>query len=258
MDFEQNAVESDYDEDYDSKTVVMSRGQARVISNQDEEEQLVPKIKQKIEILDYKLPQEKVRRLGPVQLPRVIPAEETQPINLEKPNEFNFPKGGWNVQKIERVPIADLTRVNAVLSTKGATITAQRSPQRVFRWRNITNEILNADVTAPEQEFEEVKPKTRSPKVEEIRVIPEENDRRKNTKFCRFVEIKNVNGKTVEVNKCRSSTCSYAHTIEAYNPPTCRFQDGCRNMATCAFKHKSETKESYHERSSRLQRPQKP
>ncbi len=266
MDFEHNAVESDYDEEYDSKVIVMSRGQAHAYNTQEEEDvKRNPKNEIRESVMEYK-PDENTRRRGPVQLPRMRHEEHREEETVENKAENVFPKGGWKVQKIEHVGISELNKVVATLSKKESVATPrQRSPgSRNFKWKNITNEILSECDTQEntKEDFVDVKPKTRSlPKIEthvptEVK-NQEEDDRRKNTKFCRFVEIKSVNGKVTEVNKCRSSTCSYAHSIEVYNPPSCRFQDGCRNMATCSFKHKSETKESYHERSSRLARSQK-
>lgn len=260
MDFEQNAVESDYDEEYDSKTVVMSRGRATFQSQEEDEKYIQPACHY---IPEYKPAEESVRRRGPVQLPlNKEVSENAQPDKEDKPI-YNFPKGGWKVQSIPTTQMTDLFRVDAEISEKKAS-RVDAAPEktslprlRAPRWKDITTDVFS-ESTPPidtEESFTETKKQRSIPKLE-VQKTPEisDEDRRKNTKFCRFVEIKVVNGKTTEVNKCRSATCSYAHSIESYNPPCCRFQDNCRNMSTCAFKHRNETKESYHERSSRLVR----
>ena len=170
MDFEHNAVESDYDEEYDSKVIVMSRGQAHAYNTEEEEVKRNPKNEIRESVMEYK-PDENTRRRGPVQLPRMRHEQHREEETIENKAEIVFPTGGWKVQKIEHVGISELTKVVATLSKKESVATPrQRSPgSRNFKWKNITNEILS-EFDTPEntkEDFVDVKPKTRSlPKIE--------------------------------------------------------------------------------------------
>lgn len=69
------------------------------------------------------------------------------------------------------------------------------------------------------------------------------NEEFKNTRMCSFLD------------KCKRKDCTFAHTLDEYNPVECRFQLKCKSVDvngnyTCRFKHKDETKEAYLSRSS--------
>ena len=85
---------------------------------------------------------------------------------------------------------------------------------------------------------------------------PDDDEKRQNTKICRFVEItfkKTPTGnKTQETNKCRRANCTYAHSLAKWTPRPCRFQTGCRSAEACPFKHSNETVESYYERTKNM------
>jgi hypothetical protein len=269
MNFEKNAVESDYDEEYDEKTVYMQQGKAILVR---EEIQPLPRARREpsIDIYEYRggyadrgcaEPQE-TRQRRCVQLPIDRPAEESSPMQEDEQPILNLPKGGWVVNKIKAVPIQSIIEIPATLSTRPASGEVTERPQSAPRgwiprskWKNITNEVLSVqdEEPAPVPVFQQqaARPRVSPAKVETAPQMDAE--KRKNTKICRFVEIKTIGGKITEVNKCRSGgTCTYAHNLASWNPLICRFQNNCRNFATCTFKHTQETKEDYHERIKKM------
>jgi hypothetical protein len=275
MNFERNAVESDYDEEYDEKTVYIKEG--RTVLVREEMEQPRMSLRQpSSETDEYRggyldtesEPQQTTRSRKCVQLPVDRAAAEEQ-VDMEvddKKSILNLPKGGWVVNKIKAVPIQTLEHVTATLSTKAPAGEVTHRPQstqrgwipRVSKWKNITNDVLTGDVMQTEVVPEVQLPAPVAPRYQKHspQVIESSvgSDKRKNTKICRFVDIKMVDGKIAEVNKCRSGgTCTYAHTLALWNPLGCRFQDNCRNFATCSFKHSRETKEAYYDRIKKLE-----
>lgn len=65
----------------------------------------------------------------------------------------------------------------------------------------------------------------------------------KNTRMCSYLD------------KCKRKECSFAHSIEAFQPPECRFGEKCKSVdstgrITCRFKHVEESKEAFLARST--------
>jgi hypothetical protein len=276
MNFERNAVESDYDDEYDQKTVYMQQGKAVIV--RDEEEQ-IPHTMQDMDSYEYrggysetKAQQPTSRPRRGVQLPIDRPTEEVVEMEVDEKPLLNLPKGGWVVSKMNVAPITPFFEVMATLSDKAPSGEVNARPvsaprgwiPRVSKWKSIPNDALFASngLSDPEPpvSMPSAKPmgkpvakfsphKVETPVATSVAGL----DKRKNTKICRFVDIKIVGGKTIETNKCRAGgTCTYAHSIALWTPLCCRFQDNCRNFATCVFKHTQETKESYNDRIKKL------
>ena len=65
----------------------------------------------------------------------------------------------------------------------------------------------------------------------------------KNTRMCSYM------------GKCKRKECSFAHSIEVFQPPECRFGEKCKSVdsagnITCRFKHVEESKEAFLARSA--------
>ena len=183
-----------------------------------------------------------------------------------------LPKGGWKVQHIKQPSVFPVLEVKAELSRKESTATPRpqaTSPRpawtRATKWKNITNEILTGGVAEEAEHQVETKQRSAPPRNVPVRAPTaptptpnrvDEEEKRQNTKICRFVEItfkKTSAGiKTIENNKCRRPNCTYAHTMENWKPRPCRFQSSCRSIDTCPFKHEAETRESYYERTKNM------
>lgn len=289
MDFEQNAVESDYDESYDSRQLVITNGRAVYMDTEEREEPIRRAVAQKE--IEVSTGFEPARRRRPVQLPRYV--QETEKKQVEEGEDVPvlvLPKGGWQVQHIKQPSFVTLSRVDAVLSNGQVENVATPRPRttsprpawnRPNKWRNITTEVLPtsgfnlepmpapvvympAPVPQPErcpqpERFQSDRSSDgNTPVKRPPRHAPavEDDEKRQNTKICRFVDItfkQTSSGvKTTEVNKCRRPNCTYAHTMSNWKPRPCRFQTGCRNMETCPFKHENETRESYYERTKNM------
>jgi hypothetical protein len=73
-------------------------------------------------------------------------------------------------------------------------------------------------------------------KVEKVVKIEKvHHDETKCTRYCRNV---------LKFGKCNRSECTFAHTMEQYNPVKCDFGKGCKKQG-CTFIHPHETKESH-------------
>jgi hypothetical protein len=274
MDFEHNAVESDYDEHYDDRQIVIENGRATYVSMTEDSSTGVRHARE-IPLFE---PQDQALskpRRGPVQLPRCKPAEEVAEEAKTEP-ALVLPKGGWKVQHIKQPSFSILSEVKAELSRKESVAVPrpqETSPRpawtRISKWKNITNEILSGEPIVEDQPTPapvevakpssihrraEVQSRHQSQTPTPNRV--DEEEKRQNTKICRFVEItfkKTSAGiKTIENNKCRRPNCTYAHTMENWKPRPCRFQSSCRSVDTCPFKHEGETRESYYERTKNM------
>lgn len=297
MNFEQNAVESDYDEHYDSRQLIIDNGRAVYVDDTEESNTSMysdrPVASQPISetgAVSSSSPPRSRRR--PVQLPRYVADENEKKVEEQSaPTAIVLPKGGWNIQHIKRPSFPPITKVDAQLSNEVAVNVATPRPRttsprpawiRINKWRNITSEVLGGEQSVeyvvplshvpPSQQPQDV-PVRRTPDVrrttpradpsQHVRTpvqrappTPEDDEKRQNTKICRFVEItfkKTSSGlKTTESNKCRRPNCTYAHAMSNWNPRPCRFQTGCRNLETCPFKHENETRESYYERTKNM------
>ena len=264
MNFERNAVESDYDDEYDQKTVYMQEGRAVIVRDAEVECETgthnIDEYEYRGGYSESQQPATRHRRC--VQLPINRPQEQKPEMQVDEKPTLNLPKGGWSVSKINTPAITPFYEVPATLSTKppsGHVVNRPQSAPRgwnpIAKWKNIPSNTLFATGGL----FSEPPP-TPAPAKSPYKQEPATNDgpsngfdKRKNTKICRFVEIKVVGGKTTEINKCRAGgTCTYAHTLASWNPLVCRFQDNCRNFATCSFKHSQETKEAYNDRIKKL------
>lgn len=70
---------------------------------------------------------------------------------------------------------------------------------------------------------------------------PDRSQSFKNTKMCK------------NKGDCRRRpNCTFAHSLEEFNPIECRFQGRCKTPNTCTFKHHFETKEVYLQRLNNL------
>jgi hypothetical protein len=296
MNFEQNAVESDYDEHYDSRQLIIDNGRAVYVDDTEDQGTSVYSDRQArvsaIPIImepSSSMSSPPRTRRRPVQLPRCAPDEEK--INKQEVSSpaLVVSKGGWNIQHIKQPSFTTLSKVEAQLSSEVAGNVSTPRPRtssprpvwnRANKWRNITSEVLTCDhlveytppaaPVMPDLSCTQRTSDTRRPHRDDrsdisqhVRTpVPrapptaEDDEKRQNTKICRFVEItfkKTSSGlKTTESNKCRRPNCTYAHTMSNWKPRPCRFQTGCRSLETCPFKHENETRESYYERTKNM------
>jgi len=193
-----------------------------------------------------------------VNLPRMD--NENAPLQEELKEDagvkLNLQSGGWSVKKVK---VDDMASALPSLSdSKLQTPKKKFSASRDGGWKKMTDffssfEEQNYNQAPPpqaiqEEEFKVVrKSKDRVPRVapppigEERRPQLEPPRNMKCTKMCN-------SGKD-----CKRPGCNFAHSIDEFNPITCRFQSRCKNSG-CTFKHDSETKENYLSRIQALQK----
>lgn len=200
-----------------------------------------------------------------------LKVEESSNTMSEEP-KLKLPKGGWQVQRVElKEENNDLpTLLSSKLNLKPKK---KMSGPRENAWKKMPN--FFSDVgdfvssTVPSAELfskreepnkESVAEPVQNDAEEEFKPAPSRSRERtenrkprllpcpkkddkprflKNTKMCKNGEQCN-----------RRAMCTFAHTLEEFNPITCRFQDRCNQKETCSFKHDFESKEDYIKRLS--------
>jgi hypothetical protein len=196
-----------------------------------------------------------------VNLPRMS-NEDAPPQEESKEDtgvKLNLQSGGWSVKKVEVDEMA--SALPSLSDSKLQTPKKKFSASRDGGWKKMTDffssiEEQNYNQAPPppppqatqEDEFKVVrKSKDRVPRVapvvvEERRLQLETPRNMKCTKMCN-------SGKD-----CKRPGCNFAHSMEEFNPITCRFQSRCNNKEKCTFKHDAETKENYLLRLQTLQK----
>jgi hypothetical protein len=178
--------------------------------------------------------------LKPVNLATKDAVVETTDQPKNEVPDFELPKGGWQVKKVVVVESVDYP----TLSTEKLNLQPKK-PQllsSVKKWKKSPNFFAEDTHVPPPiaDEFTVVQKKSpkRSPP-EETRsppkaAVPQDVSALKNTRMCNYM------------GNCRKKEgCSFAHSLEEWQPPTCRFQENCKHKATCNFKHASETKNDF-------------
>jgi hypothetical protein len=176
---------------------------------------------------------------------------EEPPYSKQPEVKLNLPSGGWSVKKVE---VSDMTNDMPSLSDSKLKIDKKKfSSSRGGEWKKMTDFCSSfeeqASIEVPvEQEFVKVikKSKERVP-----RPIPFVEEKEKEGPPLRNLKCTKMcnSGK-----QCKRIDCNFAHSLEEFNPITCRFQSRCKNPHICTFKHDSETKENYLARFQSLQK----
>ncbi len=191
------------------------------------------------------------------------PANENEVQNHEP--KLHLPKGGWQVQSVlsqesnDDLPTLMSQKLNFDLKPKKkfsgprenawkkmpnffsdvAESSLPSSESFVVQKRHDTHRFPKKEEPVKEDEYKPVLSRSRERTERKPRLLPNPKKEEKpvflkNTKMCKNGEMCN-----------RRNNCTFAHTMEEFNPISCRFQDRCNQKLTCSFKHDSESKEDY-------------
>lgn len=174
--------------------------------------------------------------------------------------KLSLPKGGWKVQQVH---LSDESKDLPTLMSSKLDLKPKKkiNGPRENVWKKMPNFFsdVNEASSLPSAECFEKKEesftqKESVEKEDEFRPAPSRSRERterkprllppskredkpqvlKNTKMCKNGEQCN-----------RRASCTFAHTLEEFNPIPCRFQKNCNQKLTCSFKHEFESKEEY-------------
>jgi len=220
-------IESDGESDdgtYNSRTVVLGGGRVNYIKTSPPVKQQV-KAKAEAEVV---LVEEYTYTRAPERIrPASLPLDKKTVTVLPSPRSdekipYEFKKIPWQLPKIVTPPI-DVAPVQKVEGT-----------------------LINEQST--KQEYTVVK--TRPPAM--YNRLSGQTPDKKNTRLCQFVkfDINPDKSATIVYNRCKNAACNFAHTMEIYTPPTCTYQEACKNGQECRFFHThTESKIDYYIRS---------
>jgi len=224
---------------YNSRTVVVGGGNVRYVKDASAPRRQKQSPQKIAEFVDDELIEVSRERLRPVSLPienrkTLVPVKEEEKIN------YTFTKIPWQLPKTPIQPrVVDVPKIDVVLPTA-----------RLSGFGTIINSDEPAFTLVDKQREQ------RGPKGPYVRAPIQGGGDRKNTRLCQFVKF-DAKGIDVLENKCKNSSCNFAHSMNDYNPPVCIYQASCKNGNTCKFFHnKVETKDGYYLRS--IQLPQEP
>ena len=185
--------------------------------------------------------------------------------NQEPEKVLNLPKGGWKVQKVE-IEVLDFSPIPSKVVFKTPKT---NTPITKFKWKkldtifsenavglNFIQQQTPAPPPPPPAKTDDGFSPARKPRPQR-RLLPQANANvqaitqsspirtdLKNTQMCNFRQG----------CKRKDNGCNFAHDMDSFNPTECRFQAGCKKMAECSFKHSTETKEAFLERTKMLKK----
>lgn len=189
------------------------------------------------------------------------PHQETPPAEDETP-KLKLPSGGWSVQKMS---VADISSDTPTLSDSKLKVGKKKfSFGRTGEWKKMADLFSGTghDLAEVPPPFETQQPAHAPQKVEEAFVKVEKRSRERAQRPLPVLDVP-VPAEAPRNLKCtkmcnagkdckRRPECNYAHSMDEFNPVTCKFQSRCKNVAECNFKHDFETKEAFLARSKAL------
>ena len=191
---------------------------------------------------------------GAAIVPQAAPAT---PVNT---NFLNLSKSGWDVKKIEQGNMSEFPALAFVEPAKNH----RSSFGPAAKWKPITGEIFKEEEPRREDQRREEPRRDDQRREENVRERFPNRERQARTRpqqqhgaavasqpIEKSEEFKYTR-MCVFAKTCKRSNCSFAHSIEQFNPVECRFQDRCKTKETCRFRHASETKEQFLARSVKL------
>ena len=162
----------------------------------------------------------------------VLPQPEEQEVKL------NLPKGGWKVQTVSISESDEFPSIShmAIPTTAKSTF---KTGGKLSKWKKVDNffeeelQVHSPPQYAPPPTTAPKKSPKFTPQPHQKLLQPQTPQQPidtkvvfKNTRMCNFAK-----------QGCKRSGCTFAHTLEEFQPPQCRFEKTCKNKAACKFKH---------------------
>jgi hypothetical protein len=181
-----------------------------------------------------------------------LPSQKTEekPETTEAPVEevkLNLPKGGWKVQVVSISETQEFPSLKTPVTTT-ATKPTFKTNTKLSKWKKVDNFFEDdLQVHSPPQYAPPPTPAHTHKKSPPQKFTPQPHQKllQPQTPIDTKVVFKNTRMCTFAKQGCKRSGCSFAHSLEEFQPPKCRFEATCKNKPACKFKHSEETKEAF-------------